>query len=262
MTAYTSKSIHSKSTERKLAQVDHILCKCPESHNYELAGQPNFGDVDLDSEMVDVSYVCSAVSFSITQIKPFQSLQNAFRSFMDHLTFPASFRRKYHFRSNLIAIGFPLKDTLPLPILFSLPRTWMECRSCWQCFERDFLYHLRLYYLYMIRPNTIKPYFKVKIPVSFLWVRKFLFLRRISYSWSSLIENIKECITFLTLYSFHLATVETFANSLARPLPATWWTGSATVHLIYDVQHLTKLELRSQYPWDLVWSTLFVVSAR
>jgi len=62
MTAYTSKSIYSKATERKLAQVDHILCTCPETHNYELAGQPNFGDVDAESEMVDVAYVCAPVS--------------------------------------------------------------------------------------------------------------------------------------------------------------------------------------------------------
>lgn len=60
-TAYKSRTVFSKTTGEKVNQLDHVECFCPKTHTYEMANQ-NFGDLDADAEVMDVTYSCAPVS--------------------------------------------------------------------------------------------------------------------------------------------------------------------------------------------------------
>ncbi|CAG7829429.1 unnamed protein product [Allacma fusca] len=57
-TAYTSRTVFSKTTDDILSKADYIKCICPDSHNYVTANQ-YFEDLDAETEAMEFTYVCA-----------------------------------------------------------------------------------------------------------------------------------------------------------------------------------------------------------
>jgi len=60
-TAYTSRIVYSKLTDEIIVKSDRAHCICPDTHNYVLTNQ-HFEDPDEETEAMELTYICSAVS--------------------------------------------------------------------------------------------------------------------------------------------------------------------------------------------------------